>query len=99
MTEQSTRAVDQPTSEILATSGLLTMLGAVVAAVIGLVSLSQGDLGLAVILGAVALVVFGVSLGCFFLDSNRAEEEPLPFPSWLRRDAVVAAELVPAPAV
>ena len=99
MTEQSPRPADQPTSEILATGGLLTMLGAVVAAVIGLVSLGQGDLGLAVILGAVAVVVFGVSLSCFFLDSNRAEEQPLPFPSWLRRDVEVVDQLAPAPAL
>lgn len=92
MTEQS----PQPTSEIVATSGLLTLLGAVLATVISLVSLGQGDLGSAGLVGALAVVSFAVSLGCFFSDSNRAEEEPLPFPSWLRREAKAVGELSPA---
>lgn len=94
--EQNTRNVDDPAAEILATSGLVTLLGAVMAAVIALVTLSQGSFGLAAVLGAVATVSFAVSLVCFFADSNRAEGKPLPFPTWLRTDAPAAVELAPA---
>ena len=94
--EQNPRHVDDPASEILATSGLVTLLGAVMAGVIALVTLGEGSFGLAAILGAVALVSFAVSLACFFADSHRAEGKPLPFPSWLRADAPAAVELSPA---
>jgi hypothetical protein len=91
--EQNVRRVDDPTAEILATSGLMTMLGAVVAAVIAIVALGSGSIATAAILGAIALFSFAASLVCFAADSNRSDETPLPFPSWLRTDAETAAEL------
>jgi hypothetical protein len=91
--EKNTRDADDPISEILATSGLVTMMGAVVVAVVAVVTLGEGDAALAAVLGTVAVASFVVSLACFFSDSNRAEEKPLPFPSWLRGDAKAAQEL------
>jgi hypothetical protein len=91
--EKYTRNADDPASEVLATSGLVTIMGAVMAAVIAVVELGQGSAALAGVLGTVSAVSFVVSLACFFSDSNRAEEAPLPFPSWLRSDAEPAAEL------
>lgn len=91
MADHSNRNGDDPTSEFLATSGLLTMLGAVVATVIGIVALGSGGFATAGILGAVALLSFVASLVCFAADSNRSDETPLPFPSWLRSDAEPAA--------
>lgn len=93
MAEQNARNIDDPTAEILATSGLITMLGAVMAAVVAVVALGEGSMALAGVLGGVAFVSFAVSLVCFFVDSNRADGTPLPFPSWLRTDAEAAAEL------
>ncbi|BBZ30057.1 hypothetical protein MMAD_43520 [Mycolicibacterium madagascariense] len=92
MADHSNRTGDDPTSEFLATSGLLTMLGAVVATVIGIVALGNGAIATAGTLGAVALLSFVASLACFAADSNRSEEAPLPFPSWLRAEAEPAAE-------
>jgi hypothetical protein len=91
--EKDIRNAGDPTSEILASSGLVTIMGAVLSAVIAVVTLGQGNAALAAVLGTVAVVSFVVSLACFFSDSNRAEEAPLPFPSWLRSDAEPAAEL------
>jgi hypothetical protein len=91
--EKNTRNADDPTSEFLATSGLVTIMGAVMAAVIAVVTLGQGNVALAGVLGTVAVVSFVVSLACFISDSNRAEQAPLPFPSWLRSDAEPATDL------
>ena len=91
--EQNPRNVDDPTAEVLATFGLITMLGAVMAAVSAVVTLGQGSMALAGVLGAVAVTSFVVSLACFFADSNRAEDTALPFPSWLRTGPDTAAEL------
>jgi hypothetical protein len=57
------------------------------------VTFGQGNMALAGVLAAVATVSFLVSLACFFSDSNRSADSPLPFPSWLRTDAEAAAEL------
>jgi hypothetical protein len=57
------------------------------------VTLGQGNVALAGVLGTVAVVSFVVSLACFVSDSNRAEQAPLPFPSWLRSDAEPATDL------
>ena len=43
MAEQNTSSVDDPSAEFLATTGLVTMLGAVVAGVIAVVTLSGGS--------------------------------------------------------
>jgi hypothetical protein len=91
--DQNTRSNDDPTAEILATSGLVTMLGAVMAAVIAVVALGDGSIAMAGILGAVALISFAASLVLFTFDSRRSEGAPLPFPSWLRTDSETAAEL------
>jgi hypothetical protein len=89
---QNIRSTDDPTAEFLATSGLLTMLGAVVATVIAIVALGTGSVPTAAVLGAVALLSFAASLVCFAADSKRSDEAPLPFPSWLRTDAEAPAE-------
>jgi hypothetical protein len=91
--EQRTRDIDDPTAEILATSGLITLLGAVVAGVIAVVALGSGSVAMGGILGAVAFVSFAASMVCFTADSRRSEETPLPFPSWLRTESETAAEL------
>jgi len=91
--DQKTRNVNDPAAEILATSGLITMLGAVVAAVIAVVALGDGSAATAGLLGLVALVSFAVSMLCFAADSRRSDEAPLPFPSWLRAESETAAEL------
>jgi predicted lipid-binding transport protein (Tim44 family) len=91
--EQKMRNVADPAAEILATSGLITMLGAVMAGVIAIVTLGSGSAAMAGILGAVALISFAASLVCFAADSRRSEEAPLPFPSWLRNESETAAEL------
>jgi hypothetical protein len=95
--DKSTRGVDDPTSEILATTGLITMLGAVLAAVIAAATLGEGSAAMAGIFGAVALLSFAVSLMCFAVDSNRGAEAPLPFPSWLRTEAETPTELSALP--
>ena len=92
MAVQNTRRTDDPAAEILATSGLVTMLGAVVAAVIAVVSLGDGSVAMAGILGLLAVASFAASMVCFAVDSNRSEETPLPFPSWLRAEPETAAE-------
>jgi hypothetical protein len=91
--EQKMRNVDDPAAEILATSGLITMLGAVMAGVIAIVTLGSGSAAMAGILGAVALISFAASMVCFAADSRRSEGAPLPFPSWLRTESETAAEL------
>ncbi len=91
MADQNTRNTDDPAAEILATGGLITMLGAVMAAVIAVVALAYGNPAMAGILGAVALISFAASLVCFAADSSRSEA-PLPFPSWLRTESETAAE-------
>ncbi|MBJ7340708.1 hypothetical protein [Mycolicibacterium sp.] len=93
MADQNLRDTDDPASEILATGGLVMMLGSVMAAVIAVVALGDGDSTLAGILGAVALISFAASLVCFAADSNRSDDTPLPFPSWLRAESETAAEL------
>lgn len=93
MADQNNRSVDDPTAELLATSGLVTMLGAVMAAVIAVVALGHGSVVMAGILGAGALISFAASLVLFTFDSRRSEGTPLPFPSWLRPDSETAAEL------
>ena len=93
MANQKPYGADDPTVEILATSGLLTMLGAVMAAVIAVVTLGDGNVAMAGVLGLVALLSFAVSLVLFSVDSKRSEGAPLPFPSWLRADPEPAAEL------
>lgn len=93
MPELNTRSVDDPAAEILATGGLITMLASVVAAVIAVVALGNGSTAMAGILGALAVLSFAGSLVCFAADSNRSDDAPLPFPSWLRTDAEPAAEL------
>jgi hypothetical protein len=84
------RSADDPTAEILATSGLITMLGAVMAAVIAVVALGDGSAVAGAVLGAIALLSFAASVVCFTADSKRSEA-PLPFPSLLRPET--AAEL------
>ncbi|GLP78560.1 hypothetical protein TUM20983_56700 [Mycobacterium antarcticum] len=93
MANEHTRGVDDPAAEILATGGLITLLGSVVAAVIAMVYLGDGNLAMAALLGSVALVSFVGSLVCFAADSNRSDDAPLPFPSWLRTKSETAAEL------
>ncbi|GLP79724.1 hypothetical protein [Mycobacterium antarcticum] len=93
MADQHTRGVDDPAAEILATGGLVTLLGSVMAAVIAVVYLGDGNLAMAALLGSVALVSFVGSLVCFAADSNRSDGAPLPFPSWLRTESETAAEL------
>jgi hypothetical protein len=92
MADQSAGDVADPTAEILATSGLLTMMGAVMAAVIAAAALGEGSDVMAGVLGAVALISFTASVVCFAADSSRAERAPLPFPSWLRAESETAAE-------
>jgi hypothetical protein len=91
--DRNTGSVDDPAGEFLATTGLITMLGAVFAAVIAVVELSGGNLAISVGLGALAVFSFAASLVCFAVDSNQADGAPLPFPSWLRADPEPAAEL------
>ncbi len=93
MVDQNTRGVDGPRSEVLATIGLMTMLGSVLGAVIAVVALGSGSAALGAILGAIAVISFGTSLACFAIDSARSEGAPLPFPSWLRTETEPAAEL------
>lgn len=93
MPELNTRSVDDPAAEILATGGLITMLASVVAAVIAVVALGNGSTAMAGILGVLAVLSFAGSLVCFAADSNRSDDAPLPFPSWLRTDEEPAAEL------
>jgi len=93
VTDQKTRHSDDPSAELLATAGLVTMLGAVLAAVIAVVTLGGGNLLLAGALGSVALISFAVSLVLFTVDSKRSEGAPLPFPSWLRAEPETAAEI------
>jgi hypothetical protein len=93
VTNQKTTYSDDPSAEILATGGLVTMLGAVMAAVIAVVTLGGGNLVLAGVLGTVALISFAASLVLFSVDSRRSEGAPLPFPSWLRAEPETAAEV------
>ena len=93
MSDQKTNYSDDPSAEILATGGLVTMLGAVMAAVIAVVTLGGGNLAMAGVLGTVAVISFAVSLVLFSVDSKRSEGAPLPFPSWLRADSETAAEV------
>ncbi|MDX1890412.1 hypothetical protein [Mycolicibacterium sp. 050158] len=86
MAEQTSRRTDDPTAEFLATIGLVAMLGSVVAAVIAVVELGNGNVTTGGILGVVALLGFLASLLCFAADSNRSDGTPLPFPSWLRTE-------------
>lgn len=95
MAERNTWTPDEPTSEVLPTVGLVTLLGAVMGAVGALVVLSQGNTPLAGVLGVIVALSFVVSLVCFFSDSNRVADTPLPFPSWFRTAADGAAELSP----
>ena len=92
MTDQKTSYSDDPSVEILATAGLVTMLGAVMATVIAVVTLGGGNLMMAGVLGTVALISFAVSLVLFSVDSKRSEGDSLPFPSWLRAEPETAAE-------
>ena len=93
MTDQKTKYSDDPSAELLATAGLVTMLGAVMAGVIAVVTLGGGNILLAGALGSVALISFAASLVLFTFDSKRSEGAPLPFPSWLRAEPETAAEL------
>ena len=93
MADQKTGRGGDPFAEVLATSGLVTMLGAVLAAVIAIVTFGHGDVLFASLLGLAALVSFAISVACFFSDSNRVDDAALPFPSWLRTDADPAPEL------
>jgi hypothetical protein len=93
VTDQKTTYSDDPSAEILATGGLVTMLGAVMAAVIAVVTLGGGNLVMAGVLGTVALISFAVSLVLFSIDSKRSEGASLPFPSWLRAEPETAAEV------
>jgi hypothetical protein len=97
MAEQDIRGIDESTGEVLATTGLLTMLGAVVAAVIAFGALGHASMATAGVLGIVAILSFVVSVVCFAADSNRSEDAPLPFPSWLRTESETAAELSAPP--
>ena len=92
MADRNTRNVDDPTAEVLATCGLVALLGAVMAAAIAVVALGGGSTAMGGILGAVALLSFVASLALFILDSKRSEGAPLPFPSLLRTDSETAAE-------
>ncbi len=93
MSEQKIRSVDDPSAEVRATFGLITMVASVVTGVIAVVALGGGGgLAPAAGLGALAVLSFVVSLACFAADSNRSEGTPLPFPSWIRTDAEPAAE-------
>jgi hypothetical protein len=91
--EQKIRSVDDPSTEVLATFGLITMVASVVTGVIAVVALGGGG-GVAPAAGLATLAVlsFVVSLVCFAADSNRSEGTPLPFPSWIRTDAEPTAE-------
>ena len=93
MTVQKTTYSDDPSAEILATGGLVTMLGAVMAAVIAVVTVGDGKLVMAGVLGTVALLSFAASLVLFSVDSKRSQRAALPFPSWLRADPETAAEV------
>ena len=93
MTDQKTKYSNDPSAELLATAGLVTMLGAVLAGVIAVVTLGGGNLLMAGALGSVALISFAVSLALFSADSKRSEGAPLPFPSWLRAEPETAAEI------
>ena len=93
MTDQKTKYGDDPSAELLATAGLVTMLGAVMAGVIAVVTLGGGNILLAGALGSVALISFAASLVLFTFDSKRSEGAPLPFPSWLRAEPETAAEV------
>jgi hypothetical protein len=97
ITEQDIHGIDQSTGEVLATTGLVTMLGAVVAAVMAFGALGQGSAATAGVLGVVAILSFGVSVVCFAADSNRSDDARLPFPSWLRTESGTAAELSAPP--
>lgn len=91
MTDRNSRTAGDPTAEVLATTGLVTMIGAVMAGVIAVVALGDGSAMVGAILGVVALLSFAASVVCFAVDSRRSEEAPLPFPSLLRPET--AAEL------
>lgn len=93
MVRDTTPRVGDPANEILATSGLLMLLGAVVVAAVAVFSVGHGNMAAAGTLAVVAAAVFAGSLVCFAADSRRAEEAPLPFPSWLQTDAVATSEL------
>lgn len=97
MAEQDDRGIDGPTGEVLATTGLVAMLGAVVAAVIAFGALGHGSMATAGLLGFFAILSFVVSVVCFAADSNRSDDAPLPFPSWLRTESETAAELSAPP--
>ena len=97
MAEQDDRGIDGPTGEVLATTGLVTMLGAVVASVIACGALAHGTMATAGFLGVVAFLSFVASVACFAADSNRSDDAPLPFPSWLRAEPETAAELSAPP--
>jgi hypothetical protein len=91
--DRNVRSVDDPAAELLATTGLLTLLGAVVAAVIAVVALGDGSTVMAGVLGGTALLSFAASLVCFAADSKRSDDAPLPFPSWLRAEPEAAVEV------
>jgi hypothetical protein len=93
--EQNKRNVGDPIAEILATSGLISMLGAVLAAVIAVVALSDGSTAMGGILGAIALLSFVASVLCFAADSRRFDEIPLPFPSLLRPETAAEPSALP----
>jgi len=86
VTDQGIRSKNDATSEILATTGLLTLVSAVLVGVFAVAAFGAGATATAAMLAAGAVVAFAASMACFVADGRRVEAAPLPFPSLLDRN-------------
>ena len=86
MRDQSNPSKSDATSEILSTTGLITLVSAVMIVVLAVAALGAGATATAALLAVGAIVVFAASMACFLADGRRVEAAPLPFPSLLDRN-------------
>ncbi|MGV0849034.1 hypothetical protein [Mycolicibacterium phlei] len=71
MSEPVVAPADPPTTEALATTGLFTIVTAVIAVAVCLASWSAADTLLAAAAGVIASLSFAVSLACFVVQSRQ----------------------------
>ena len=86
VTDHGSSSKNDATSEILATTGLFSLVSAVMVGVFAVAALGAGATATAAMLAAGAVVAFAASIACFLADGRRAEAAPLPFPSLLRTE-------------
>ena len=73
MAERTVAAVDNPSTEAVASSALFLIFAAVIAIAVSLAGLSTGDAPLAGIAGAIAALSFAASIACFYA---QADDQP-----------------------